>query len=243
MSNTDDFFYNCKRGNLCEVDEYINNAAFDINVVDKECGLTGLMYAAWSDKFNSVSSLLERPDIDINYQDPKYKYTALHMAAADNNSMSVMFLSMHPKCDVNLRNYEGQTAFMKAARCGMAKSVDILMSNKININDVDNNGCTALHLAVQKENKYYNQAYSWMIPKYNQTIDLLLSCNGIDLSITNKDGKTALDLAKEVGWQYAIDKLAPLTKIISTIPKRIPSTRAAAIKARDKIAAIYKRSS
>lgn len=253
MSNEKMFFEQCKRGNLPEVTNYMKDNRNNINATDDRNGFTGLMYAAWSDKFNSVYALLEHPDIDINYQDPKYKFSALHLAAVDNNEMSVLFLSMFDTCNVNLRNYEGQTPLMRAARHGMAKSVRVLVSPRCNINDTDDNGNTALHLAAKKENKYCDTSYSHMIPKYDEVLDALLSDKRIATTIKNKDGKTALDIATEVGWKYAITKLSsanrtavPLPTTIHIrrrrcqVPTRLPSTRAAAIKAREKIATFCK---
>ena len=97
------------------------------------------------------------------------------------------------------------------------------------------------------------------MPKYDETIDALLAHKEIDVTIKNKDGKTALDIATNNGWLYGVSKLKKLTESTASITpaapiapiapiapknkvvvKRIPSTRPAAIKARQKIAAICK---
>lgn len=100
--------------------------------------------------------------------------------------------------DVDGQNEEGLTALMKAgndstdANCG-AEISGMLLNYSANINAVDHKGYTALMHAVNGKN--------------NAKVEMLLK-KGADASITAKDGKTALSLAREIGS-------AKLTKLIS----------------------------
>ena len=72
--------------------------------------------------------------------------TLLHKAAAHNLANNVpLFLKFG--ADINLRDSHVSTPFMKAALCGSAACLEVIIAAGANILDVNDNGCTALHMA------------------------------------------------------------------------------------------------
>ena len=81
--------------------------------------------------------------------------------------------------DVNVRN-EGRTSLQHAAWMGYTDIVFVLLDDpNIDLNAIDNDGNTALHLSVFNDCK----------DVYEMLIDV-----GADTSIVNKDGETAADI-------------------------------------------------
>ena len=79
----------------------------------------------------------------------------------------------------------GRSALHKAAFWGHDHIVPWLLTLKVPVNAVDYNGDTALHDAARFG--------------HDKCIDALLGAAGVDVSVVNKEGKTAHDVAVENG--------------------------------------------
>lgn len=86
--------------------------------------------------------------------------------------------------DVDIIDENGVTALMMAAEKGMADAVEALIDADVNVNAVDENGDTALIWAV-----FAGQADSVKV--------LIEARSGADVNMVNKDGKSALVLARD----------------------------------------------
>ena len=77
--------------------------------------------------------------------------------------------------------FDGSTSLHNAAFDGRLKKVEFLLEHNANINAVDVNKCTPLHLAAQQ-----NQV---------EVVNLLLLRGGNDMVIKNEEGNTAFEIA------------------------------------------------
>ncbi|KAL8563959.1 hypothetical protein ACOMHN_025290 [Nucella lapillus] len=84
--------------------------------------------------------------------------TALHVACVTGN-LDVMKLLIQSNADVNARDNESQTPLFKACFVGRKEVVNYLLElndppRKVNIDLKDDDGCTPLHIACQKDYRY-----------------------------------------------------------------------------------------
>jgi len=86
------------------------------------------------------------------------------------------------------RDYLSQTTFMHAATCGDIAILNFLIDSGAELNRIENNGMTALHLTMMHNNN-----------KNTYEITKILLENEIDLDIKDKWGDTALDKALKYG--------------------------------------------
>jgi ankyrin repeat protein len=100
---------------------------------------------------------------------------------SDNPSAFALYLSRFPE-SVDLRNKQGETALILAARRGHDDYIEKLIDHGADINACDQDGCTALH---------YAAAYGHV-----DTISVLVD-HGCRFAVQNKRGWTALD------WSYS----------------------------------------
>ncbi len=87
-------------------------------------------------------------------------------------------------CDVHSTYEGGYTALHFAAQYDSAGAVDILFCHNANIDAVDSNGNTPLHVGILHDS--------------GQTAQFLIE-RGADCTLKNKAGQTARDLAKQKG--------------------------------------------
>lgn len=108
--------------------------------------------------------------------------TAVYVAAKLKDPILMTFLlDANAKMDIPIKS-TGETALMVAVRMKAQKVVEMLLSNKTDVNLSDRNGETALFKAVIANNR--------------QSVKTLLAANA-DWSIADNTGRTPLDLTKE----------------------------------------------
>ncbi|MCL1876305.1 MAG: ankyrin repeat domain-containing protein [Synergistaceae bacterium] len=108
--------------------------------------------------------------------------TALIMAAV-NNSAEVISALVEAGSDVHAKNSDGSTALIMAAAFNSAEVVNALVKAGSDVNAKDNDDWTALMVAA-RDNE-------------NPEIIQVLLKNGADKQAVNKEGKRAIDYAKE----------------------------------------------
>uniref|UniRef100_A0A0E0EQG2 Ubiquitin-like protease family profile domain-containing protein n=1 Tax=Oryza meridionalis TaxID=40149 RepID=A0A0E0EQG2_9ORYZ len=143
----------------------------------------------------SVTKLLLQKDPSSGYCEDSEGSLPIHIAAA-NGTLGIIdqLIKLCPGCESSC-NASGQTILHIAVQTESHDVVRFVCLNemfKMVLNMKDNDGNTALHLAVQKG--------------HNKTFGILMGCKNVSLSIRNRNGYTPLDhavLNKTSGLTYA----------------------------------------
>lgn len=128
----------------------------------------------------------ELDNVDINSIDDK-GYTPL-MIASLHGHLGIVKMLIDRNADVNIQSEDGHTALSQAVFGRHIDIVEQLRSTHISVNSKDKMGNIPLMSAVLSDN-----------PEKDNYVDIvrcLLQFPGIDVSIENSDGKTALDIAQ-----------------------------------------------
>ncbi|XP_065091614.1 ankyrin-1-like [Ochlerotatus camptorhynchus] len=171
-----------------------------------------LHWAARYAHLEIVELLLDR-SASINVQQ-KDKDTPLHLAIRYDQTMEVVRLLVKRSADQNIRNKKLRTPLHMAAHFDRKSIVNILI-NAENLNSQDSNGCTPLHLAVEKgvvevvkalihhtANVLIQQAKDKWTPLHlaarhgrSEIAKLLIDASADAIEARHKDNSTALHLA------------------------------------------------
>lgn len=151
----------------------------DPNIQNKNLD-TALILAC---KYINICHNIEIIELLANYNIDENSYMFLVQKAFKTYDKDLLRQISFPKTDLNKKNINGDTALITvikyADNANATIGVRLLLDNGANINDVDKNLESALHIAVQK----YNSDYT--------LIKILLE-NGIDVNLQNKNGMTSL---------------------------------------------------
>ena len=159
----------------------------DVNLQDIE-GKTAFMELCEFGYDSLVIEMLSKANVDINLQDNE-GVSALHRACLRNEYNMVRDIMNH-NGNVNLKTMADLTPLMFASRYGHAQIIKrLLWDNTIKVNEQDVSGDTALIQA----------SASGKI----DAVNLLLKHPNIDITLTNKKGNTAWDVAtKEIQKEF-----------------------------------------
>ncbi|EAU90687.2 2-5A-dependent ribonuclease [Coprinopsis cinerea okayama7 len=174
-----------------------------VNAKDRD-GRTPVHIAVPNDNEPMLSLLLECPEIDVNAVDDD-GYTPLHRASDAGAASAVRCLLQRRDVDLTLETkLEGQTALMLACSATRSEVVSLLLEPRDGevkaLNQRDLKGCTAL-ISV------FSRPFLWLFTKEHtleriltrpstsglaETVGMLLSSPGIDTTLTDDYGDTAL---------------------------------------------------
>ena len=113
--------------------------------------------------------------------------SVLHMGASANAAKVLAYLMLHTHADIRGKNREGMTPLLVAVQAGHVRCVDLIQgSHPQSLDDVDSHGNSVLHLT----------AY---LDDWSEIARVLLDFEGADADLKNKQGKTAKDIALEMG--------------------------------------------
>ncbi len=162
--------------NRVNVIEFLKKAQLDL---DKE-----LLTAVQDGDLNKVEGLANQ-GAGLNTKGSN-DWTLLHFAVFSNKFDIVKFL-LDKNANIKAKDVYGNTPLHVAAQYdSKLEIVEFLLDrNASGINDVNNNGSTPLHLAIQGNKP--------------STVKLLLN-KGANINAKDKDGKTPLDLAVQEGY-------------------------------------------
>ena len=135
----------------------------------------------------------------VNEQDVDGLTPLMLAVSMPENHENLIELLLDNNADVNLVDSSGRSALHIASLKGQSKNVNALKCKTLNYNLQDNNGATALHLAAA-----FDQF---------ETAEFLVKDINVDVFIEDKQGRTALQIAK----------FRNITSIIELIEKHIDS--------------------
>ena len=182
-----------------EMVQLLLEAKADPLVQTKDDGYTPLHSAARYGHDTVLTILLRKSKENIDTNDA-YKNTAL-LLAADNGEEKCVEVLLKNGAKAGCQNNREATALISAARYGYTKIAQMLLTpdtneyaalSKLEIDEQDDSGFTALQWAVYKGHK--------------DIVEMLLSCNA-DVSLGDTDGDTALHLAAILGYDTVIKAL------------------------------------
>ena len=174
------------RGNLDMVKELVQAGA-EVNAVTKD-GRTPIFYAAERGKASTVSYLLDKK-AEINLADEK-GVTPLILAARSGNAALVKFLVVNKKANFAATAKDGTTALIAGAKT--PEIVKFLAEKMPNVNGVDPDGNTVLHLCAETADE--------------ETVRKLLYY-GAKEDLPNKKGETPILLAARAGNTDMVKRL------------------------------------
>ena len=211
----------CKDGDLDTVKKLIGNGA-NVNAKN-HYGWTALIEASMSGHLKIVQYLVEIGKDKKIYIDAKDNdgSTALIWASRDGHPETVKYL-LENDADINVKNCSNSTALIEASSIGHLEIVQCILAEvekgkKVDINDKDNCGFSALMYALNKgrtdiaeclrkkgadiNTRDYNGWTPLMYASKYGYIDVVKYLiknikHKADVNIENKEGETALDLAK-----------------------------------------------
>jgi len=173
---------------LSDVTEALLNHGINANARTVS-GYTALHYAAALGHFESCEALL-RDKADPNLTDIR-RCSALHYAARNGHVDIVDLLLNNPQINVNQQGWMRDTPLMTAIRQDDTQCAykAILKHSDVDLNARDEEGRTALHLAVLKA-------------RTSAVQDLSAMEGGISINEVDDDGNTALGLVSAFGTDY-----------------------------------------
>ena len=170
------------RGEKELISNHLIQEDFDVNQTLAN-GATILMMAAKNGHEDVIKTLLDQKRIDVNKADID-GVTPLYAAARDGHEKVVKLLLAGGRIDVNKAATKGTTPLYVAANNGHEKVVKLLLDElRIDVNKATIDGAIPLHVAAELG--------------HTEIVETLLS-KGADISKAVNDGRTPLDLAKDL---------------------------------------------
>ena len=164
--------------NQQDVVDYLISQKVDLNRRDEK-GRTALSFAAYSDYLGIVKSLVKAgADLDQLYT--KDQFSTLSTAI-----LAVALFLIQSGADVDTQSSEGFTASAVAAQNGNLPVLEALADAGANLE--------------AKGGSFEMTPLAFAALKGHLDIVQYLTAKGVNLQATNKDGKTALALAREYG--------------------------------------------
>ncbi|EHB00400.1 E3 ubiquitin-protein ligase MIB2 [Heterocephalus glaber] len=180
-------------------------------------GFTLLHHASLKGHALAVRKILARARqlVDAKKEDG---FTALHLAALNNHQEVAQILIQEGRCDVNARNRKLQSPLHLAVQQGHVGLVPLLVDSGCSVNTEDEEGDTALHVALQRHQllplvadraggdpgplQLLSRLQALGLPGSTEmTVGAAVACflalEGADVGYTNHRGRSPLDLASE----------------------------------------------
>ncbi|XP_067670660.1 serine/threonine-protein phosphatase 6 regulatory ankyrin repeat subunit A-like [Haliotis asinina] len=188
----------CVGGDVGIVNYIVSAGIVDINSTGKY-GRTPVMVAA---EFGHIGvlELLVREGGDVNLRSGAGN-TILHTACLGGYVKVVSHVLTTTRVDINARGIKGRTPLMLAAWKGHQDVFELLVSAGSDVSLVDDGGNNILHVACRGGNV--------------EMVAYLLSKSHADFDATDKQGSTAIMIAKEKNHKAVVDILSSNVKLPS----------------------------
>ncbi|XP_028849446.1 E3 ubiquitin-protein ligase MIB2 isoform X2 [Denticeps clupeoides] len=139
-------------------------------------------------------------------------FSALHLSALNNHKSVAEILIKEGRCDVNIRNNRNQTPLQLAVTQGHVEMVQLLVADGANVNIEDEDGDTAMHTALSRQqlanvmasaegeglSLYSRLSASGLLGNIELNVGAAIACflaqEGADINYANHKGKSPLDL-------------------------------------------------
>lgn len=162
-----------------------------------DTGATALVAAAYGNQLK-IAELLLKAGADPNAKDETVQSAYLIATSEIGDDPRLLKLTLRHGADVrSLDSWRG-TGLIRAADRGFDKIVKVLLDTDIDIDHVNRIGYTALHEAVILGDGD---------PAHQRTVAALVAA-GVDQSVKDPKGDTALDVARARGYREIIDLLS-----------------------------------
>ncbi|RMZ96205.1 putative S-acyltransferase 23 [Brachionus plicatilis] len=209
---------------LSLVEQFVAKKGVNIlNELDSE-GFTPMHWAVYDGSVETVRYLLNNNAIHDSSSN-KANQSPLHWACAKGR-LEMVSLLVEKGINVNQKDSKGYTPLITASQFGNAAIITYLISLGADLDAEDNNGDNALHWAVYKAHPDVTRLLILFgvnpktIDKFGQTILHLACLSGnlnivqqlieqdfIDSQICDRNGKKAIDLARNRGYSSLVDYL------------------------------------
>lgn len=220
--------------NLEIIDLLINVPEVDFSLKNKR-GFNVLHHAALKGNNFATEKLLSRSRqiVDVKKDDG---FAALHLAALNGHFAVVETLLTQGQCDVNVRNNRQQTPLLLAVSQGQCGIAELLLSRGAQLDAQDEDGDTALHVALLKRQvpqapldptqcpttaMIAAQLSTSTYPELRDgslALAGLLAKEGANLHRPNMMGRTPLDLANSTAAQEVLRHWSRLKGCTAPLP-------------------------
>ncbi|MBO7454734.1 MAG: ankyrin repeat domain-containing protein [Alphaproteobacteria bacterium] len=197
-----------RSGKIISTELKILDSTANPDIPDKN-GKTALILAVEKGNLEIIKKLASYSK-ELNHED-KTGWTALLLAVANENEEVVEIL-LKNKAGIDIQNNQGQSPLMLAVSKGNVNLVNLLIEKGADVNARDNDDKTALMFAASSgkedivrsllEKKKKKSVIKKMASKITRKKE-----EGVDIDAKDKDGKTALDYAKEAGHTEVVEML------------------------------------
>ncbi|XP_053137276.1 E3 ubiquitin-protein ligase MIB2 isoform X5 [Hemicordylus capensis] len=175
-------------------------------------GFNLLQHAALKGNQLAIKKILARARqlVDAKKEDG---FTALHLAALNNHKEVADILIKEGRCDINLKNNRNQTPLHLAVTQGHMEMVQLLVSKGCDVNAEDEDGDTAMHIVLERQNLmlilaaeqqdgeeslFSKLQASGFLGNVELNVGAAIACylaqEGADIHYANHRGKSPLDL-------------------------------------------------
>ncbi|XP_074606770.1 uncharacterized protein LOC141859796 [Acropora palmata] len=212
------------------VEMLLNNPRLSLTITNHK-DFNYLQFAVLKGNKPAVEKLLEITGSTLNVAKDD-GYATLHIAAVNGYGEIAKILLEQPGCSVNAAAEANQTPLHLAALRGYPDMVEVLLDHGADVNAVDCDGDTPLHLSLQRQAVFKNPmsalhmllGLGGLTGSYDAVSRCLLSY-GADVRRRNNSGETPLDRCRGTEVEQVIQDIA--AKGRSNAPK-VPTFGAAA---------------
>jgi hypothetical protein len=175
-------------GDTAVVERLLEQAA-DVTATD-ETGRTALVAAAYGNHVDVARALIEA-GADVNHQDEPQQSAYLIATSEVGDDPRLLELTLDAEADVDAKDSYNGTGLIRAADRGYVRIVRRLLETDIDVDHVNRLGWTALLEAV---------ILGSGDAAHTEVVRLLVEEGGADVGVADRNGRTALDHARDGGY-------------------------------------------